>query len=106
MSLQPKLRAKAFKDIELLKKYGAELTEPYVKRIQGKKYRDLYELSIKFSSDIARIFYFTYYENKYILLHGFIKKTMNTPVKELEKALQYMEDYIRRNENEKNGRFF
>ena len=66
LSLQPKLRAKAFKDIELLKKHGAELTEPYVKRIQGKKYRGLYELRIKFSSDIARIFYFTYYKNKYM----------------------------------------
>lgn len=100
LSLQPKLRAKAFKDIELLKKHGAELTEPYVKRIQGKKYRGLYELRIKFSSDIARIFYFTYYENKYILLHGFIKKTMSTPIKELEMALQYMEDYMRRNSDE------
>ena len=85
-----------FKDIELLKTYGAELTEPYVKRIQGKKYRGLYELRIKFSSDIARIFYFMYYDNKYVLLHGFIKKTMSTPIRELETALQYMEDYTRR----------
>ncbi len=100
LSLQPKLRAKAFKDIELLKKHGDELTEPYVKRIQGKKFRGLYELRIKFSSDIVRIFYFTYFDNKYILLHGFIKKTMNTPAKELERALQYMEDYKRRNSNE------
>jgi len=98
--LQPKLRAKAFKDIELLKKHGAELTEPYVKRIQGKKYQGLYELRIKFSSDIARIFYFTYYDNSFILLHGFLKKTMNTPTKELDRALQYMEDYKRRNGNE------
>lgn len=98
--MQPKLRAKAFKDIELLKKHGAELTEPYVKRIQGKKYQGLYELRIKFSSDIARIFYFTYYDNSFILLHGFLKKTMNTPTKELDRALQYMEDYKRRNGNE------
>lgn len=79
-----------------MKTYGAELTEPYVKRIQGKKYRGLYELRIKFSSDIARIFYFMYYDNKYVLLHGFIKKTMSTPIRELETALQYMEDYTRR----------
>lgn len=95
--MQPKLRAKAFRDIELLRKHGGELTEPYVKQLKGGKYKGLYELRIKFSSDIARIFYFTYYKNKYILLHGFIKKTMSTPTKELDKALKYMEDYKRRN---------
>ena len=63
-SLQPKLRAKAFKDIELLRKHGAELTEPYVKRIKGKRYKDIFELRIKFASDIARIFYFTYYKSR------------------------------------------
>ncbi len=58
-SLNPKLRAKAFRDIELLKKLGVELKEPYVKPIKGKDNKDLYELRIKFSSDIAR--YFTLY---------------------------------------------
>ena len=58
--MQPKLRAKAFRDIELLRKHGGELTEPYVKQLKGGKYKGLYELRIKFSSDIARIFYFTY----------------------------------------------
>ena len=95
-SLSPKLRAKAFRDIELLQKYGSELKEPYVKALKGKNKRDLYELRIKFSNDIARIFYFTYFNDKYVLLHGFIKKTMKTPAKEIEKAKNYMEDYKRR----------
>ena len=64
-SLNPKLRAKAFSDIELLKKMGTELKEPHVKPIKGKENKGLYELRIKFSSDIARIFYFTYYTTKY-----------------------------------------
>lgn len=95
-SLPPKLRAKAFRDIELLKELGSELQKPYVKGIKGKKNRGLYELRIKFSNDIARIFYFTYYNNRYVLLHGFIKKTMKTPEKEIEQARKYMEDYKRR----------
>lgn len=95
-SLNPKLRAKAFSDIELLKKLGSELKEPYVKPIKGKNNKGLYELRIKFSSDIARIFYFTYYNNKFVLLYGFIKKTMKTPEKEIDKARKYMEDYKRR----------
>lgn len=95
-SLNPKLRAKAFSDIELLKQLGTELKEPYVKPIKGKDNKGLYELRIKFSSDIARIFYFTYYNNKFVLLHGFIKKTMKTPENEIKKARKYMEDYKRR----------
>lgn len=35
-SLSPKLRAKAFNDIELLQKLGNELKEPYVKPVKGK----------------------------------------------------------------------
>ena len=97
-SLEPKLRAKAFRDIELLKNLGNELREPYVKPIKGNNNKGLYELRIKFSNDIARIFYFTYCNNKYILLHGFIKKSMKTPPKEIERARKYMEDYKRRNE--------
>ena len=95
-SLEPKLRAKAFRDIELLRKIGNELREPYVKTIKGEKNKGLYELRIKFASDIARIFYFTYFNNKYIMLHGFVKKTMKTPKSEIEKARKYMEDYKRR----------
>ncbi len=97
-SLNPKLRAKAFSDIELLKQLGTELREPYVKPIKGKDNKGLYELRIKFSSDIARIFYFTYYNNKFVLLHGFIKKTTKTPQGEIKKARKYMEDYKRRSE--------
>ena len=99
-SLPVKLRAKAFHDIEMLQKHGNDLREPYVKPIKGKYGKGLYELRIKFANDIARIFYFTYYNNKFVLLHGFIKKTMKTPQGEIQKAHLYMEDYIRRNQDE------
>lgn len=95
-SLNPKLRAKAFSDIELLKRLGGMLKEPYVKPLKGKNNKGLYELRIKFSSDTARIFYFTYYNNKFVMLHGFIKKTTKTPVSEINKARKYMQDYKRR----------
>ena len=98
-SLNPKMKAKALSDIDLLQKNGYNLKEPYVKPIKGKGYKGLYELRIKFSGDIARVFYFVHYGNKYILLHGFIKKTMKTPKREIEKVKNYMEDYKRRNMN-------
>ena len=81
-------------------KYGSGLREPYVKPIKGKKNKGLYELRVKYSNDIARIFYFTYDDNKYVLLHGFVKKTMKIPAREIDKALLYMEDYKRRSQNE------
>jgi len=99
-SLPPKLRAKAYLDIELLEKHGKDLREPYVKPVKGRNFKGLYELRIKFAGDIARIFYFVYYRNQYVLLSGFIKKTMKTPVREIKTAKQYMEDYKRRCEDE------
>lgn len=99
-SLPTKLQTKALKDIELLEEHGNELKEPYIKPIKGKKYKGLYELRIKFASDITRIFYFTYYDDQYVLLHGFVKKTLKTPTRELEKAKLYMEDFKRRCQNE------
>ena len=72
------MRAKAFSEIELLEKHGSDLWEPYTKPIKGDKYKDLFELRVKFSSDISRIFYFTFRNNTFVLLHGFTKKTDKT----------------------------
>ena len=44
--------------------------EPYVKHIDG----EIWELRIRFSSDISRIFYFTWNFNTIVLLHGFVKR--------------------------------
>lgn len=96
LSLNAKMRAKVFSEIELLEKHGTNLREPYAKPIKGKKYKDMFELRIKFSSDISRIFYFTFKNNTFVLLHGFTKKSDKTPEKELDKALRYKEDYERR----------
>ena len=96
VSLSPKMRAKAFSEIELLKIHGPELREPYTKPIRGHLNKGIYELRIKFSSDISRIFYFTYRQNTFILLHGFLKKTNKTPAREIDRARKYKEDYERR----------
>jgi phage-related protein len=96
LSLQPKMRAKAYSEIELLKKHGADLREPYVKSIKGDKNKGIYELRIKFASDISRIFYFSFKQNIFVLLNGFIKKSNKTPERELERARNYKKDYERR----------
>jgi phage-related protein len=34
----------------------------------------------------------------FVLLHGFVKKSEQTPISELEKAKDYMMDYLKRRE--------
>lgn len=96
LSLQPKMRAKAYSEIELLEKHGPALREPYVKPIKGDNNKGIYELRVKFSSDISRIFYFCFHQNTFILLNGFIKKSEKVPERELIKVRKYKADYERR----------
>ncbi|HIZ55933.1 MAG TPA: type II toxin-antitoxin system RelE/ParE family toxin [Firmicutes bacterium] len=95
-SLSKKQQAKALWEIRLLAENGMALREPYAKSIQGERYKGLFELRIQQGGDISRIFYFLPIGNTFILLHGFVKKTNKTPSRELETALRYMQDYIRR----------
>jgi len=91
-SLDIKMRAKALKDILLLKEFGTKMREPYSKPIK----EGLFELRIKFAGDISRIFYFFYINKRIVLTNGFIKKTKKTPKAEIKRALKYKSDYERR----------
>lgn len=90
--LDKKMRAKAVYSLSVLEEFGNTLREPYSKPIGD----GLFELRIKFASDISRIFYFFVVDNKIILTNGFIKKTMKTPKAEIELARKYKADYERR----------
>ena len=91
-NLDGKMRVKALGSIDILAKLGNTLREPYSKAIGN----GLFELRIKFSSDITRIFYFFYVDNKIVVTNGFIKKTQKTPPNEIKLAIKYKEDYERR----------
>ena len=93
LDLLPKKHlAKAFREIDLLAEFGNALKEPHVKHIEG----DIWELRIHFSSNISRIFYFTWAQETIVLLHGFVKKTQKMPRAELEIAEKRRKDYINR----------
>lgn len=96
-SLDKKLRAKAVRDIMVLQACGNQLRPPFSKHLQD----GVFELRIKFASDIARVFYFFYVGETIILTNGFIKKSQKTPPAELERALRYKSDYERRFPHEK-----
>ena len=95
-SLQKKMLAKALREIKLLQENGRDLREPHVKYMKD----GIYELRVKAGSDISRIFYFFFSKEDIILTNGFIKKTPKTPQKELKKAFEYKDDYIRRSNDE------
>jgi len=88
-NLDIKMRVKALAGVEILKQFGNALREPYSKSL-GK---GLFELRIKFASDITRIFYFFIVGNKIVLTHGFIKKSNKTPSGEVALARKYKADY-------------
>ena len=98
--LPDKELAKVLHEIELLELYGTELQGPHTKHIDG----PIWELRTKFSSNVHRIFYFVWNNNKIILLHAFTKKTQKTPASEIRAAKRNGKDYIARYGDDRNNR--
>ena len=92
ISLDNKMRAKMASMISLLQENEYNLREPYSKHLS----EGIFELRAKVGSDITRVMYFFYIDRRVILTNGFVKKTKKTPLKELEKAKKYRQDYLRR----------
>jgi len=95
-SLPAKERAKIIREIDLLEEFGINLPYPHTRKIKSKKFSELWELRIKFSKNITRIFYFLYTGKTFVLLHGIKKKSKKTPTAALEIAKARMEDYLKR----------
>ncbi len=75
-------KAKFLRVYDLLHDYGPRLTFPHTKHITG----EIHELRIRGKTEI-RIFY-AKYDDSYILLHAFQKKSQKIPVKELRIAME------------------
>ena len=67
---------------ELLEEFGLDLRMPHSRAMGG----GLFELRPKGKEGIARVFYCTQVGKRIIVLHSFIKKTKETPKRELEIA--------------------
>jgi phage-related protein len=87
MSSIPKTAyTKLIRNMKMLREFNITLKEPYVKQ--------LYEIRAKDTNGIYRVIYFAYTGKKFIMLHGFTKKTQKTPMKELKLSKQRMEEII------------
>src|SRR6476661_1187313 len=76
-----------FKLIETIQ----QVPEEYLKHMEGTD--GLYEIRVKFGSDIFRIFCFFDEGKLVVLANGFQKKTQKTPKSEVERALKIKKEY-------------
>ncbi len=75
-SLDEKTKAKLLWVFQLLETNGVEVGMPYIKPLSDK----LYEVRVEVNRNAFRVIYFLYTGRRFILLHGFQKKTpKNTP---------------------------
>ncbi len=93
-SLPELVQGKFIYIVDLLEEYGLEVKEPYVKSMTG--YKKLKEVRIKGKDNIYRVMYFTFKDKTFVMLHGFVKKSEKTPVKEIEIAEKRMKFYLKK----------
>ena len=86
------MQAKLFRLLELLELKGNELREPYSKSLSD----GIFEIRAIQGNNITRVLYFFVVGKKIILTNGFVKKTQKTPISEIEKALEYRKDFLKR----------
>lgn len=87
--LSDKMLAKVLRQIELLADQGIEVKEPHAKHVEG----PIWELRVKYSTNICRILYAVCGHNEIVLLHGFVKKTNKIPKRELDIARKRLNAY-------------
>ena len=77
---------------DLLEEHGTDVREPYVAHIRAK----IWEVRVEHDRVQRRLLYFPAPERKFVMLHGFVKKTQRTPAKEIAVSEQRMRDYMTR----------
>ena len=81
-SLPVGIRASYVRLTNLLEEFGLDLRMPHSRAMGG----GLFELRPKGREGIARVFYCMKVGRKIVILHSFIKKTNETPKREIELA--------------------
>ena len=88
-SLPNNVFVRVSKDIELLVRFGNNLGPPKVINLRGKDNRPMLELRTKTHDLLIRIL-FVFKGKEIILMHGFAKKTDETPLRELNQTKTIM----------------
>lgn len=86
----PKVQARFLHVFELLEERGIQLGMPHIKHIKGK----IYEIRVEQDANTYRLLYFVFTGRRFVILHGFQKKTAKTPPSEIEIAEKRMLDFV------------
>lgn len=92
-SLDLKMRAKMLWTINLLKRNGSNLRQPYSEFLED----GIFELRAKQGTNITRVLYFFFEGKKVVLTNGFTKKTQKTPRQQIELAKKYRQAWKKDN---------
>jgi phage-related protein len=90
-ALEPPRRAKVLAMIRLLEEQGPALPFPYSSQIRGR----LRELRAHFGREQYRVLYFGAPGRVFVLLHGFVKRTAQTPSRDIDIGEARMARYLR-----------
>jgi phage-related protein len=86
----PKVQARFLHVFELLEERGIQLGMPHIKHIKGK----IYEIRVEQDTNAYRLLYFVFTGRRFVMLHGFEKKTAKTPPSEIEVAEKRMLSFV------------
>lgn len=76
--------------LDMLEEMGTRIGKPVTKHLDG----EIWELR-----PLRNRFLYAYYkDNRFVILHHFLKKTQKTPKREIEQAKRNLQDYLERNE--------
>lgn len=85
-----KVKAKFARIFELLQEQGTAVGKPYIAPLEDK----LYEIRVEQDTNIYRVIYVAYTGKRFILLHGFQKKTQKTPRREINLAKDRLKAFL------------
>ena len=89
LTLPPGLLARYLLCTDRMLEFGPDLGMPHTRAMGA----SLFELRLKSSEGIGRVFYCTLAGQKIIMLHQFVKKTNKTPPGELKIARQRLKEW-------------
>lgn len=91
-SLEAKELVFATHGMERLETYGPTLRRPHVDYLRD----NIYKLRVRVSGGNLRFFYFFFDGRKIVITHAIKKKNAQVPPKEIDRAIAYRDEYLRR----------
>ncbi len=91
-SLSKQQQRKIIRILTNIETYGLTVAIPHIKKLTG---TPLWEIRI-LGQDNLRVFYATVVKDSIVVLHGFTKKSQKTPQKDIDIALNRLNDWIDR----------